>query len=254
LCHPATPLLQRLADTTETWGSYGEAVMACRLNALDGIGFVFSEHDAFVGFDIDACRDPITGKINEDAQSVVDAIDSYTEISPSGTGVHVILRGQVPQGGRKKGKYEVYDQGRYFTVTGQHLAGTPTSVEERTSALAGVHTQIFGQAATSAPMRSTPVRSRSDEDLLSRASNARNGEKFKALMRGDWEALGIYSSQSSADLALANMLAFYSESDAEQVDRLFRQSGLFRHKWDEPRSSDGRTYGENTISKALNSR
>jgi putative DNA primase/helicase len=168
--------------------------------------------------------------------------------------VHIILRGEMPSGGRRRGAYEVYDRSRYFTVTGQHLTGTPTSVEERTSALIGVHTRIFGQATTSAPTRSTPIRSRSDESLLSRASNASNGEKFSALMRGDWEALGIYGSQSSADLALTNMLAFYSGSNAEQVDRLFRQSGLFRPKWDEPHASDGRTYGENTIRKALANR
>jgi primase-polymerase (primpol)-like protein len=90
----------------------------------------------------------------------------------------------------------------------------------------------------------------SDAELLEKAFRAKNGAKVKALYSGD---IGGYQSQSSADMALCNELAFYS-ADPNQIDRLFRSSGLYREKWDERHYADGRTYGEGTVEKSLDSR
>lgn len=89
-----------------------------------------------------------------------------------------------------------------------------------------------------------------DEEVVERAEAALNGEKFKQLMGGDWSE---YKSQSEADLALCSILAFHTGGDREQIDRIFRESRLWRDKWDEQHSSDGTTYGDATIEKAVSS-
>ncbi len=92
-------------------------------------------------------------------------------------------------------------------------------------------------------------RSSTLSDLIARASRARNGARFARLFAGTWE--GDHASQSEADLALCASLAFWTGKDADQIDSCFRQSGLFRPKWDERHYGNGRTYGEETIAKAI---
>ncbi len=102
-----------------TWRTFEEAVQALRTGRYDGIGFVFSPGDPFAGVDLDGCRDPETGELEKWAAEIVQALESYTEASPSGTGVHIIVRGKAPN--KKRGRVEAYSSGRYFTMTGQVL-------------------------------------------------------------------------------------------------------------------------------------
>ena len=139
------------------------------------------------------------------------------------------------------------DRDRYFTITGAHVAGTPQTIEERTRELAALHRQVFGAPACSTPRR--PAYAAPDVDdarLLELTHAVRNGPRFAALWAGDTSA---YGSHSEADLALCNALAFWTRGDHARVDRLFRQSGLFRPKWDAGRG--GGTYGERTIALAV---
>lgn len=106
------------ADKPETWGTFDEACQAVSKYGLAGIGFEFSKSDPFVGIDLDGCRDAETKAIEPWAQRWIDHFKSYTEVSPSGKGVHIIIKGQLPAGGNRKGAIEVYDSGRFFTVTG----------------------------------------------------------------------------------------------------------------------------------------
>lgn len=101
-----------------SWCNFEEAEAGAR-NGFDGIGFVFTKEAPYCGIDLDECRDPSTGEVAEWARKIVDRFDSYTEVSPSGTGLHLIIRGELPGGGIKRGGVEVYDRGRYFTMTGQ---------------------------------------------------------------------------------------------------------------------------------------
>jgi len=87
-----------------------------------------------------------------------------------------------------------------------------------------------------------------DSEVLERAKAAANGEKFRRLWRGSTAG---YPSQSEADMALCALLAFWTGGDATQMDRLFRESGLLRPKWDEQHFADGATYGERTIERAI---
>lgn len=246
---PLDPHTGGFASTKDpaTWASYAEAVefvKACPQAV--GLSFVTKLADGLVGIDLDHVIDP-AGTITADAEAVVADLDSYTEISPSGRGLRVFVGGRLPGHGRKRGDFECYEDARAFSITGQHLAGTPLVVEGRPDELLVVHRRIFPPpppAARSLPRTGAPRRS--DRDVLEQAGNAKNGAAFTALFSGDD---GAYSSRSEADLALCSHLAFWCAGDAQQMDALFRASGLMRPKWDTRRGSH--TYGQQTIAKAV---
>jgi primase-polymerase (primpol)-like protein len=93
----------------------------------DGIGFVPSENDPFTGVDLDHCRNAKTGTIDSWAMRIIDQLNSYTEISPSGTGVRIFIKAKLPPGRRKGRRIEVYDTKHYLTMTGHKLNGTEYS-------------------------------------------------------------------------------------------------------------------------------
>lgn len=134
---PINPKTGQRADATDpaTWGTLDEAVSRAAKGGLPGIGFVFSAEDPYAGVDLDKCRDPQTGRLDEDAAAIVAGLDSYTEASPSGTGVHVIVRGRVPGSRKRSGGVEIYDHDRFFTITGERLPDAPQTVNDRQLAL-----------------------------------------------------------------------------------------------------------------------
>lgn len=237
-----------------TWTTFEKALASVdRYRGVvhyDGLGFVLTAADPFVGVDLDHCRDRDTGALVAWAREIVDALNSYTEITPSAEGLRVFVRGALPPGGRKRGDVEMYDRARYLTVTGAHLPGTPTTIKDRTVELAAVHAKFLGAAAAEAADESGPAADADadldDAALLERARRARNGAAFSRLWSGD---INGYPSPSEADLALSAHLAFWTGRDAARIDRMFRRSGLFRAKWDE-RHGDS-TYGERTIARAI---
>lgn len=134
----------KLASTTDpkTWSTFEEARAV--VSKYDGIGFVLTAHDPFVAFDLDHCRTPQTGEVTPQAKEIIESLDSYTEISPSGTGIRIFTKGTLPPGWRNRGGVEVYDRERYVTITGDHLPRTPRTIEERSEAIAALHARIFG--------------------------------------------------------------------------------------------------------------
>ena len=123
---PYTPGTPRRASSTDlmTWRTFSEALAAYEAGEppYDGIGFMFCSADPFVGIDLDKCRNPETGKVAEWAREIISSVkEGYVEISPSGTGVHVVVEGKVRGGGMRKGKLEMYGQDRFFTITGEIL-------------------------------------------------------------------------------------------------------------------------------------
>jgi len=109
------------ASTTDllTWRTFEEAVKALETGRYSGVGFVFSSGDPFAGVDLDDCRDPESGKLEEWAEKIVEAFGGYAEVSQSGTGVHIIVRGKAPN--KKRGKAEAYSSERFFAMTGRVL-------------------------------------------------------------------------------------------------------------------------------------
>lgn len=250
---PATGGFASTADR-ETWTDLSTAQAAVGLFEADGVGFVFTDDDPLVGVDLDDCRDRETGETATWASEIVDELESYTEVSPSGTGVHVIVEGSLPDGRNRAGDVELYETGRYFTVTGEHVRGTPSTVKAREDALRAVYEEhiqpdeetpdVVGESADGAgDGLELP-----DEELLERAMAADNGDAIRRLWNGSTAG---YDSHSEADMALCCHLAFWTACDPGRMDRLFRRSGLLRDKWDEVHYSDGSTYGERTIERAI---
>jgi len=231
-----------------TWSSYEVAERgAQRLGEQGGVGIVFTDADPYVGIDIDDCLDE-GGTLADEAQAIVKRLNSYTEVTPSGRGIRVYVRGALPPTGRRRGKVEMYSTGRYFTITRKHLPGTPVTIEERSAELLALHEELFPPRETTAPPRVTAPLDLSDAELIEKARQATNGDKFARLWAGDTSDYG--GDDSAADLALCDLLRFWT-GDRSRTDRLFRQSGLMREKWDSRRGD--RTYGEQTLDRAFES-
>ncbi|WP_232688987.1 hypothetical protein [Halobacterium zhouii] len=263
---PVTPGAGGFASSTEsaTWSDFETAHEYTETEYADGVGFVFTDDDPIVGVDLDDCRDPETGDVDDAALDIIERLDSYTEVSPSGTGYHVLITGTLPEGRNRRGSVELYDTARFFTVTGNHVKRTPTRVARRQDALTAIHREYVQDTERDTASESeqhdgtddeSPTTGAAgvdvdleDEDLLEKARNASNGEKFERLWNGN--TVG-YDSQSEADMALCCLLAFWTGGDQTQMEQLFRQSGLMREKWDEIHYADGSTYGEKTIERAI---
>jgi primase-polymerase (primpol)-like protein len=253
---PYSPRTGRKVSTQDSseWATFREVRAAYRNGGWDGIGFVMG--DGIAGADPDHC---ITGdQLTEQAAAIVDRLDTYTERSPSGNGLRVLAVCSQPFRDTKSPALELYNTAaRYLTITGQHLAGTPGHLQERTAEFHELHREYFPPAApkpTPEP-RQEPAAAvdLSDDDaaLLERArNNPTTGARFASLYdRGDLS--GNDGDHSAADLALCNSLAYWTNGDRGAIDRLYRESALYRAKWDAPHRADGATYGQMTIEKAL---
>ena len=235
-------------------------VAASSASRFDGIGFVFSDSDPYLFIDLDHVLDENKEIKSEWARKLVDALDSYTEISPSGDGLHIFAKGEIPSGWKKRKHFddgtgvEVYQSGRYSTVTlniyedrkeikpisprakkllekwlkdepqnggerqGEEIKANPPNIVE------------YGQVGNSL----------SDDEIIQKL--IKDGYWREPREGDDWSAL---------DQGLCNKLAFWTNKNAEQMDRIFRKSPLMRTKWDEKHRSDGATYGQMTIEEAI---
>lgn len=230
----------------ETWADYKAAQAVS--GEFDGIGFVLG--DGWFGIDLDHVEGDIeeyrAGKEDNIVSEFIDTMESYSEYSPSGTGIHIICRGELPPGGRKAGDIEMYDSGRYFTITGNRAADY--DLRDGTEAVKPLHAKYFGKRREAVHTVQAPEK-RSEIDILEAINHSKSAEAFGQLYRGSWE--GLYPSQSNADQALCNHLAFWTGNDPAMMDIMFRHSGLMRKKWDEKRGK--LTYGERTIQTAIDS-
>jgi putative DNA primase/helicase len=243
--NPNTGKYARVNDD-KSWGSFEEAMRCYNDKGLHGIGFVFKKDSPYVGIDLDDCLDPATNSFSQEAMSTIKHFGSYTEISPSGKGLHIIVKGSLPAQGRKNGSIEMYADGRFFTITGNVSDEAPSEIADRRDELLLFHQQHFGVQVKQ--LDQGVMQDGEDNHIIQMARKAANGKKFDQLWKGDYSD---YPSQSEADLALCQMLSFWTRGDSRKIDSLFRKSGLFRHKWDERRYADGETYGQATIRKAL---
>ena len=245
---PINPIDGTYAKTSApaTWGRFEDAESFCRSNGFDGVGFVFTKDDPFVGIDIDGCIEPDSGLVDDKADRIVQQMHSYTETSPSGKGLHIIAKGVLPQGGKRKDGVEVYDCDRFFTFTGNRLGNSSPIIEDRSDEIERFYRETFQPK----PADSHRSLSAEDRNLLDSAFQSKNGDGIQSLWQGE---ITGYQSHSEADLALCGHLSFWTNGDVARIDRLFRASKLYRKKWDERRNSSGRTYGQITIEKAINS-
>lgn len=239
-----------------TFAPLAVALKAAENKQYDGIGVgVFNGLGAI---DIDHCMSD-DGELSKMAFDVLQTMQTYTEYSPSGRGLRILFT--VPENFHyDKSKYyinnqsaglEVYIAGatqKYVTVTGDSLTHE-LDLQERGEQLQAVleRYMIRPQRTAAAPAATltTPV-DLDDLTLIEKAKQSRNGNTFTALWNGD---ISGYKSHSEVDLALCNALAFWTNKDANRIDKLFRQSGLMREKWD--RRQSGSTYGALTVQSAV---
>ena len=252
---PYDPKTGHKASSTNpaTWGTMAEACAAKEKYMFAGIGYVFTEASGVIGVDIDHCIDE-EGNLNFIARAIVEQYPTYTEISPSGIGLHLFYHGtEMPGKGNKNSTtgVEMYASARYFTMTGNQFPGSPDDIRDGAEALPWIHAAYIAKAKKEKKAKKAKTRSiqLTDEELMEKAKASENGEDFAALYDGQWE--GKYGSQSEADMSLCCSLAFWSGKNHDQMDRLFRQSKLFREKWDVVHDAAGLTYGEKTIAAAI---
>lgn len=201
-----------------TWCDFETAIKCQSANiGFDGIGFVLTKNDPYTFIDLD---DTAGNQVNLDRQlKIYHEFNSYSELSPSGTGLHIIIKGHIPRG-RRRSAIELYSSDRYMTMTGAVYNDKP--IVERQSLLQMLWAQMGSDAAESIYDKET-LAIYSDSDIVEQAISAVNGEKFKSLLEGRWT--DYYQSQSEADFAFIDMVAFYTQNKA-QIARIFRESAL----------------------------
>lgn len=210
-------------DDPTTWCSFDEAVAGLS-QGYDGIGFVFTEQDPFTGIDLDSPKDHLNAEEKKAIEArqikVFETFDSYSERSPSGQGLHIIVRGKV-KAGRKRDAIEVYSNRRYFTMTGNVFRDAP--IVDRQAPLDILWDQMGQGAAKVNGFYGDAFRTNDNQYVLDQACRAQNGEKFQALLVGNWQQ--YYQSQSEADFAFVDIVAFYTQN-REQIEEIFMASAL----------------------------
>lgn len=239
------------SNDKSTWSSYETAVNA---EGVDGIGFFFEP--PYLGIDIDDIDDDLHrfkqgDKLDNIVSEFNEAFKSYTEVSPSGNGLHIIVKGKIPGTRRRKGNIEMYDSGRFFTMTGKSIGKYKDVTEVSKQVFKTIYDKYLPDKTVQYPTTNNyqqNIHNLSEIDVINEIYKSKQSKLFDDLMKGNYEP--YYTSHSEADMALANILAFWCAKDYSQMDSIFRQSNLYRDKWDEKRKNS--TYGEQTLFKAIN--
>lgn len=228
-----------------TWGTFNEAEnkLNSRPNYYDGISIVISKEYGLVFIDVDHCLND-DGVMNDTVYSIVDSFHKpqYIEISQSGTGIHILTQGTIPKNFKNsQNGVEMYSDKRFCALTGNVIyKGDPC---EEQSVIDELYQRYKTQEHETKTVR-TQIKALNNNDKWVVDHASRHG-RFNSLFSGEWTSAG-YNSQSEADLALCMILAFWTDYNTEQIDRIFRTSGLYREKWDRE------DYREKTLRNALN--
>ncbi|TKX74638.1 hypothetical protein EXE46_08020 [Halorubrum sp. GN11_10-6_MGM] len=266
----------------ETWSDFETAIKTYQAGDYDGVGIVLTEDDPIVGIDFDYCRDPKTGDIESEIRHIIESIDSYTEVSPSGTGLHTVVIGEKPEntGSRSGDGIEVYDSEQYFTFTGDHLGSTPETIEERNEELQEVcrehlittrtdRDDAIGELPDDDP----------DEDAITQAQDyirefihdqktgPRAREYYTDLLKGRYAKRGFKDDRSGAETTLCsltygilldrdanpanarNLTYHYVNNAIAENPRTEKRRDL--RKWIEGTPNQQRNYRQNTLNYAL---
>lgn len=232
------------SNDDSTWVYFDEVIKKVEFYNCDGVGFMLG--NGYFGIDIDHAIDN-----KELIVEFINHLQSYTEKSQSGEGIHIICKGVLPVGKRRKDNIEMYDSVRFFAMTGD-VINNLVNIEERTEEIKELWEKYLnpkqsGYVFTNENYNNTPSIELSNEEVIRRALESKNSALFNSLYYGQWE--GIYNSQSEADAAFCSLLAFWTNKNARQMDEIFRTSKLYREKWDMKRGQ--KTYGEITIESAI---
>jgi len=243
------PRAKAKKNEPDNWTSFEEAT---QVTGMDGVGLLTGRGITVI--DLDDCT-VAPYELSPKAQAFVESLDSWAEWSQSGCGVHIFLyaesvsRNRICFRGSITG--EILGDGQYVAMTGKQIPGTSDDIahgQQIIEDILSAHDQVKSKDKTK--QKNTDCKQLTDDEVLQRASEAKNGDKFDRLWRKETDD---YESQSEADLALAGILAFWcGPGHEEQVERLMRRSSLSRPKWDQPRKNS--TYLRVTIDEAYRGR
>lgn len=208
------------AGTPETWSTFEQAKNVYEKGGYDGIGFEFATGGGLVGIDLDHVIDKKTGEIKLWAQEFVKQMNSYTEYSPSGTGLHIFVRGSIPQDGRKKTinketgeAVEMYQAKRYFTITGKPFKSA--QIHDRSEELSRMYKRIFAEERQE---------QRQNTAYSTTPDYMQIGLEKDKLLAELWNGRRQSTDESANDLALMNKLAYWCNMNEMQMIEAFKQS------------------------------
>ncbi|WP_239733687.1 DUF927 domain-containing protein [Mammaliicoccus sp. M-M49] len=250
-CKVPYQLIEIPASSTNpsSWSSFDKTIQ--KLDDYDGVGFVLTKEDDYICLDLDDIHiDKETYKpLTDIAKEVMQK--TWWEVSPSGTGIHAYFKGTLPDEVKRKNKsehLELYSHSRFMTFTGvnddvyREVSCDQSYIDslvERYFKHEVITNDTINYDITPANLK--------DNEVIQLMAKCKNADKLSKLMSGGWRE--IFESQSEADLSLLNALAFYTQKNIVQMDRIFRDSDLMRPKWDELRGA--KTYGQISIEKAI---
>jgi hypothetical protein len=245
------PVIKADKTNPENWATYSEALAAYERGDVDAIGFVLTANDPYFVMDLDGVIDRDTGEIHAAAGEVIHALNSYTEISCSGTGVHVVGHGAKPEYAGCRSNtlgfdVEIYDSARFVVMTGRRMTDA-LGPRDRQDELLSLCRKLWPKREmlySRRPTHPAPV-GLEDQELLERARRSRTGAKFHGLY--DLGETAGYASASEADFSLVNALIFWTAGDRDRIMRLFESSALYRGK------DKHRDYVRRTVDNALRS-
>ena len=235
------------AGIPSTWGTLEQAVTGVNAGRFEGIGFEFATGGGLVGIDLDHVANPHTGEIQPWALEIVQRMDSYTEYSPSGTGLHIFVHGDIPEAGRKKTinkdtgeAVELYKEKRYFTVTAQPFH--PAPIADRAAELTALYAKLFPPQQTHTP----------PSPAIDAPEYLRIGLDKDRTFRTLWDGYRATSDESSNDLALMNKLAHWCNRDEGRMIEAFLASPHTAGKDDAHRAKlEREDYLHRTAQKAI---
>jgi len=216
------------AGVRETWGSYQAAAECVERGLARGIGYEFDNSGVY-GVDLDHVIDE-AGTLTSEAQEIVDRLNSFTELSPSGAGLHIFVLApdaEITRHRRKDSFLEIYCEGRYFTVTGNVYGGVMV-IETRTAELQAIHDNYLLSEPALKIVHPSPTQHVAPSDSETERFlhvGLRRDKVFAAL----WAGQRSHGNESSDDIALMNKLAYWI-SDPDAMIRAFMQSPYFMQK------------------------
>lgn len=261
------------ANKPKTWGTFDQAMLFHEERGCPGVGFFFDEKDPYVGIDLDGCRDPETGDVDPWALEIVQRCDSFTEVSASGKGLHIVVKGELPGGGKNRGGIEMYDDRRFFAMTGVLLPETNPTIEDRQDVVLDLYSSLQDKPAaqpnekgvgeqakksgtgswqTLIPELQQAELTPAGEEILRALAAGQFGELYRRLYVGDLEGVGRlrragpYWSDSEADMAMINFLYKQTGGNPGLVYAIYKETTLgMRDK------ADRLDYVARTIQKAI---
>lgn len=241
------------SNDPSTWSDFDTALRAlAKYDQADGLAFYFA--NGYVGLDIDSIESDLQDYFAGSPETLITTFISltkktYMEVSQSGKGIHAIFKGNIPGRHRRKGNYEMYQSGRFFALTGNTI-GSSKIQSLNHDEMKKLYEFLFGKdkIVNIDDYKEKPINNLSVSEIINRMLSSAKGQRDKLFMYGGWEK--FYPSQSEADLAFANDLAFWTGKDFHKMDEIFRNSSLIREKWNEKHGAT--TYGIATLNKAIN--